>query len=108
MLNDREACFSQPKLELYGLYRSLCALRLQLIGLRNLIIKVDAKYIKGMLANPNITPSVSLNQWIVSIIMFKFDLVHVPGAFHGSDGLSRRNPQPVDKPEPKDNFDDWI
>ena len=32
-LNDREARFSQPKLELYGLYRSLRALRLQLISL---------------------------------------------------------------------------
>ena len=107
-LNDREARFSQPKLELYGLYRSLRALRLQLIGLRNLVIEVDAKYIKGMLANPDIAPSASLNRWIVSIMMFKFDLVHVPGAFHGPDGLSRRRAQPGDNPEPEDDFDDWI
>jgi len=32
-LNDREARFSQPKLELYGLFRSVRALRLYLIGL---------------------------------------------------------------------------
>jgi len=88
-LNDREARFSQPKLELYGLYCSLRALRLQLIGLRNLVIEVDAKYIKGMLSNPDVAPSASLNRWIVSIMMFKFELVHVPGAFHGPDGLSR-------------------
>jgi hypothetical protein len=107
-LNEREARFSQPKLELYGLYRSLRALRLQLIGLRNLIIEVDAKYIKGMLANPDIAPSASINRWIVSILMFKFELVHVPGVFHGPDGLSRRKPQPGDVPEPEDDFDDWI
>jgi hypothetical protein len=107
-LNDREARFSQPKLELYGLYRSLRTLRLHLIGVRNLIIEVDAKYIKGMLANPDIAPSASINRWILSILMFHFDLVHVPGAFHGPDGLSRRKPQPGDKPEPSDDFDDWI
>ena len=48
-LNDREARFLQPKLELYGLYRALRSLKLYLIGVRNIIIKVDAKYIKGML-----------------------------------------------------------
>jgi hypothetical protein len=107
-LNEREARFSQPKLELYGLYRSLRTLRLYLIGLRNLIVEVDAKYIKGMLANPDIVPSASINRWILSILMFHFELVHVPGAFHGPDGLSRRKPQPGDKPEPDDDFDDWI
>ena len=107
-LNDRESRFSQPKLELYGLYRTLRALRLYLIGLRNLIVEVDAKYIKGMLANPDIAPSASINRWIVSILMFHFDLVHVPGSFHGPDGLSRRKPQPGDTLEDDDDFDDWI
>ena len=107
-LNEREARFSQPKLELYGLYRAIRALRLYLIGLRNLIIEVDAKYIKGMLSNPDIAPSASINRWIVSILMFHFTLVHVPGTFHGPDGLSRRRAQPGDLPEPEDDFDDWI
>ena len=60
-LNDRELRFSQPKLELYGLYRSLCALKLYLIGVRNLIIEVDARYIKGMLNNPDLNPGASIN-----------------------------------------------
>jgi hypothetical protein len=107
-LNDRESRFSQPKLELYGLYRTVRALRLYLIGLRNLVIEVDAKYIKGMLANPDIAPSASINRWIVSLSMFQFTLVHVPGAFHGPDGLSRRKPQPGDSSESEDDFDDWI
>ena len=60
-LNERESHFSQPKLELYGLYRTLRALKIYLIGICNLIIEVDAKYIKGMLSNPNIAPSASIN-----------------------------------------------
>ena len=107
-LNDRESRFSQPKLELYGLYRALRALKLYLIGIRNLIIEVDAKYIKGMLQNPDVAPSASMNRWIVSILMFHFTLVHVPGTHHGPDGLSRRKPQPGDEEEPDDDFEDWI
>jgi hypothetical protein len=61
-----------------------------------------------MLSNPDIAPSASINRWIVSILTFHFDLVHVPGSFHSPDGLSRRKPQPGDKPEPDDDFDDWI
>jgi hypothetical protein len=41
-LNERESCFSQAKLELYGLYRALGALQFYLIGVQNLIIEVDA------------------------------------------------------------------
>ncbi len=108
-LNEREARFSQPKLELYGLYRSVRALRLYLIGLRNLVVEVDAKYIKGMLSNPDIAPSASMNRWIISIMLFHFDLVHVPGSFHGPDGLSRRRHQSGDLEEIDDeHFDDWV
>ena len=107
-LNERECRFSQPKLELYGLYRALRQLKLYLIGVRNLIVEVDAKYIKGMLRNPDVAPSASINRWIVSILMFHFDLVHVPGTHHGPDGLSRRKPQPGDEEELEDDFEDWI
>jgi reverse transcriptase-like protein len=107
-LNDREARFSQPKLELYGLYWALRSLKLYLIGVRNLVIEVDAKYIKGMLSNPDIAPSASMNRWILSILLFHFTLVHVPGTHHGPDGLSRRRPQPGDEEEPDDDFDNWV
>ena len=60
-LNDRESRFSQPMLELYGLYRTLRALKPLLIGIRNLLVEVDAKYIKGMLKNPDVAPSASMN-----------------------------------------------
>src|SRR6202522_4517782 len=107
-LNEREARFSQPKLELYGLYRALRVLKLHLISIRNLIVEVDAKYIKGMLANLDISPTASINRWIVSILMLHFILVHVPGTHHGPDGLSRRRPQLGDEEEPEDYFEDWI
>jgi hypothetical protein len=109
-LNDRESRFSQPKLEIYGVFRSLRTLRLYLLGVRNLTVEVDARYIAGMLRNPDIAPNATINRWIVSILMFQFTLVHVPGTLHGPDGLSRRNAQPDDIPaDPTDgNFDDWV
>lgn len=107
-LNDRESRYSQPKLELYGLYRALRALKMYLLGVRNLIVEVDAKYIKGMLANPDIAPSASINRWILGILMFHFTLVHVPGTHHGPDGLSRRKAQPDDDDDSEDDFEDWV
>jgi len=80
-------------------------LKLYLIGLRNLIVKIDVKYIKGMLANPDIAPSASINRWIIGILMFHFTLVHVPGSHHGPDGLARRRPQPGDVDKPNDDFE---
>ena len=68
----------------------LHALNLYLIRIRNLVIEVDVKYIKGMLENLDIVPPASINQWILSILMFHFTLVHVPGMHHGPDDLSRR------------------
>ena len=84
------------------------SLKLYLIGIRNLIVEVDAKYIKGMLANPDIAPAASINRWILGILMFHFTLVHVPGSHHGPDGLSRHRPQPGDADKPEDDFEDWI
>ena len=110
-MNDHESRFSQPKLELYGLFHTLRALKMYLIGVRNLVVEVDARYIKGMLANPDLAPSASMNRWIVSILLFHFTLVHVPGTRHGPDGLSRRPQQPGDDiTDSADNpeFDDWV
>ena len=107
-LNDRESRFSQPKLELYGLFRAPRALKFWLIGLRPFIVELDARYVKGMLLNPDLEPSAAINRWIMAILMFRFEIVHVPGERHAPDGLSRRPRQPGD-PEPEDDgFDDWI
>ena len=87
-LNDHELHFSQPKLELYSLFRTLRLLKMYLIGIRNLIVEVNTQYIKGTLLNPDITPSASVNHWIISILLFHFTLVHVPGMWHRPDSLS--------------------
>jgi hypothetical protein len=90
-MNDRERRYSQPKLELYGLYRALRAWRLHLIGVKKLVVEVDAKYIKGMLNEPDLQPNAAINRWIQGILMSDFQLVHVPGTKHvAPDALSRR------------------
>jgi hypothetical protein len=61
-----------------------------------------------MLQNPDISPSDSMNRWILAILMFYLTLVHVPGMHHTPNGLSRWKPQPGDKEEPEDDFEDWI
>ncbi len=89
-LNERESRYSQPKLELYGLFRALRAWRRFIIGLTNLNVEVDAKYIKGMLEAPDLQPNAAMNRWIQGILLFDFTLIHVPGArFKGPDALSR-------------------
>jgi len=109
-LNERECRFSQPKLKLYGLFHALRALKMYIIGVRNLVVEVDCRSIKGMLDNPNLAPNASMNRWIIAIRMFHFELVHVPGILHGPDGLSRRPSQPDDAPDEEDGeeFEDWI
>jgi hypothetical protein len=89
--NEVESRYSQAKLELYGLARSLKEARVFIWGVKNLTIEVDAKYIKGMLNNPDVLPSATLNRWIAYIQLFQFKLKHVPKELHkGPDGLSRR------------------
>src|SRR6201746_704748 len=107
-LNDVESRYSQAKLELYGLFRALRAVRVWIFGLTNLTIEVDAKYIKGMINNPDLQPNASINRWIAGILLFDFQLVHVSGDRHrGADGLSRRPASPND-PIENDDHEDWL
>lgn len=91
--------YSQPKRELFGLMTALRAARFWLLGVRNLIIETDAKYIKGMLNNPEYGPNSTINRWIEYILMQPFTLKHVAGITFGPDGLSRRDRQPGDPEE---------
>jgi hypothetical protein len=67
MLNRREAEFSQPRRELFGLKRALEAMQYWLLGCRHLVIEIDAKYIQGMLNNPGMGPNATINRWIEQI-----------------------------------------
>jgi hypothetical protein len=96
-MNEREARYSQPKLELYGLYRALRATRYWIVGVKNLTVELDAKYVAGMIKAPDMQPSASENRWIQGILRFDFKIVHVPAARHkGPDALSRREPTESD------------
>jgi len=101
--NDRESRYSQAKIELYGIYQVLQALRIYLIGLPTFNLEVDAKYIQGMINNPDIQPNNAMNRWIAAILLFSFKLVHVPAKEHGGpDGLSRRKAADGDIEERED------
>lgn len=105
--NETEQRYSQAKLELYRLFRALKAVKMYIIGVKNLVVEVDAKYIKGMINNPDIQPSVTLNRWIACILLFDFKLRHVSAKDHTpADGLSRRRRSP-DEDDDTDT-EDWI
>ena len=97
-LNSREARFSQPKRELFGLKEALRMNKRWLFGARKLVVETDAKYIKGMLEHPDMMPNATINRWIDEILMYHFVLRHKAGATFGPDGLSRRPTQPGDPP----------
>jgi hypothetical protein len=102
--NDRESRYSQPKLELYGIFRALKKWRHLLIGVKDFILETDARYIKGMLNAPDEIPNATLNRWIEYILLFTFKLRHVPAKEFGAvDGLSRRRRS--DDSEDDDEYD---
>jgi hypothetical protein len=110
VFNDRESRYSQAKLELYGLFRALKQTQLFTIGVKKFVVEMDAKFIKGMLNSPALHPNDAINRWISAILLFDFDLVHVPADKHtGADGLSRRPHAPSDPPtDDPEELEDWI
>jgi hypothetical protein len=107
-LVDREARFSQPKRELFGLKLALEDSVFLTSGCRDLQVHTDASYIKGMLDNPGWGPNATINRWIEAIRRFQFELVHVKGKNHAlADGLSRRPATPASQQKRKDpHFDE--
>ena len=107
--NEREARYSQAKIELYGLFRALRSYRIYLIGLPKFTVEMDAKFIKGMLNNPDVQPNAAMNRWIAGILLFDFDLVHIPADKHtGADGLSRRRAADGEEDTDSEDHEDWI
>jgi len=100
-LSDVESSYSQAKLELFGLFRALRQYELYLAGISKLVVEVDASYIKGMLKNPQPGGKGPENRWIRGILLFYFDLVHIPGHKHKApDALSRRRYTRADDENP--------
>jgi transposase InsO family protein len=106
--NDRESRYSQAKIELYGLFRALKACKYHIVGIKNLVVEMDASYVKGMLNNPDIQPNAAINRWIAGIMLFNFTLRHVKAENHkGPDALSRRPFTEGDEVE-KEDIDEWL
>ncbi|KAF8828366.1 hypothetical protein HHX47_DHR4000660 [Lentinula edodes] len=107
-LNEREARFSQSKRELYGLKLALEASYYHVYGCRRLTVETDASYIKGMLDNPSCGPNATINRWIEHVRNYHFTLIHVKGATHGPDGLSRITPGGWQTKRPELNPEDYV
>jgi len=90
-LDECQCRYSQPKLELYGLFRALREWRLHIIGAKILHVEVDAQYIKGMLNDPDLQPNAAINRWIQGILMFDFTLIHVPAIHHKAADFTTRH-----------------
>ena len=106
--NECKSRYSQPKIELYGLFWMLRALRIHIIGVADLTVEMDAQYVRGMLANPDIQPNAAINWWIAAIQLFNFKLVHIPAEKHqGPDGLSRCKPIPGED-DNEDDPEEWV
>lgn len=88
-MDEPASHYSQPKLELFGIYKALRHWCLYIIGVKKLIVEVDAKFIKEMLDKPDLQPNVTMNRWIQGIKLFNFELKHVPADKHKEpDALS--------------------
>jgi hypothetical protein len=82
-LTEVESHYSQAKLELYGLFHALRAVRVHIFGITNLTVEVDAKYIKGMINNPDLQPNATINRWIAGYYyslsrQFTYPPPHIP------------------------------
>ena len=107
-LSNVESCYSQAKLELYGLFRALQAVCIFVFGVNNFTVEVDAKYIQGMINNLDLQPNTTINWWIAGILLFSFHLIHIPATHHtGADRLSYHLLLDEDPPE-EDDFEDWL
>jgi hypothetical protein len=107
-LTEVESRYSEAKLELYGLFLALRAVRIFIFGVANLTVEMDAKYVKGMINNPDLQPNATINRWIAGILLFHFKLVHISADKHARpDRLSRRPPAAED-PLDEDDVEDWL
>ncbi|RDB15232.1 Retrovirus-related Pol polyprotein from transposon 17.6 [Hypsizygus marmoreus] len=93
--NDAESRYSQPKCELYGVFRAFKDLRHRIWGIP-FRLDVDAKFLTEMIRSPDL-PNAPMTRWILYLLLFDFKIQHVPAISHqGPDGLSRRKHTPED------------
>jgi hypothetical protein len=107
--SKRESRYSQSKLELCGVAKTLKKLQTILWG-QHFELQVDTKALIEMINTPSL-PSAPMTRWVAFIqLYFSFDLVHKPGkTFTMPDSLSRR-PRDDDEEEPTefDKEEAWV
>jgi hypothetical protein len=88
-LNKSESNYSQPKVELYGVFRALKALEYLIWG-TEIRIETDSASLKAMLESPG-HPSVPMARWVSYIWIYNLEVIHIKAEQHvAPDGLSRR------------------
>jgi hypothetical protein len=103
--NEVQQRYSQPKLELYGIYVGMRAARQWLYGCK-FILETDCSSIKGMINAPSY-PSAAETRWCWYILTNHFEIKHVAGEKHKvADALSRRRAEPDDSDE--EDPEEWL
>ena len=96
--SEVEARYSQPKCELYGVFRALKDLRHRIWGI-HFRLDVDAKFLVEMIKTPDL-PNAPMTRWVLYLSLFDFEVNHVSADKHAApDGLSRRKHSPLDSDE---------
>ena len=85
--NATEFCYSQPKLELHGIFRAVKDLRHRIWGI-HFWININAKFLIKMVKQLDL-PNPPMTCWIFYIALFDYKMHHVPAQSHAAvDGLS--------------------
>ncbi|KAE8225689.1 hypothetical protein CF326_g7827 [Tilletia indica] len=103
--SEVESRYSQPQLELCGVFKAVKQLRHSLYG-TFFILEVDAASLRQMINSPDI-PNAAMTRWVQYLKLFNHQIRHVPGRHHTlPDGLSRTDFDTVEPAE--DSMDDKI
>ena len=111
-ISGPQALYSQPKLEMYGLYRAVRHMAIYLAGVTNLVFEMDAKYVQSMLTSNDPFPETIVTRWRNIINVHKYTFRHVSATkFKINDALSRREPTPEELEEAKKEeaeMEEWV
>lgn len=103
--NEMQQRYSQPKLELYGIFVGMKVARPWVHGCK-FILETDCSSVKQMINAPSY-PSAAEGRWCMYILSNHFEFKHVPGTTHiVPDALSRR-PQQDDDSDDED-LERWL